>query len=92
LIKASKSWSKESLIEDCTSSSPSSSSNTTYSGGGGGFFAGVYDYRGESAGGGSGWVGGVAAFTHNKKYYPTLNEVGVNEGDGYAYIRYVEVV
>lgn len=70
----------------------SSSSSTTYSGGGGGFFAGVYDYRGESAGGGSGWVGGVAAFTHNKKYYPTLNEVGVNEGDGYAYIRYVEVV
>lgn len=73
-------------------SSPSSSSSTTYSGGGGGFFAGTYDYRGESAGGGSGWVGGVAAFTHNKKYYPTLNEVGVNDGDGYAYIRYVEVV
>ncbi len=70
----------------------SSSSSTTYSGGGGGFFSGVYDYRGESAGGGSGWVGGVAAFTHNKKYYGTLNEVGVNEGDGYAYIRYVEVV
>ena len=69
-----------------------SSSSTTYSGGGGGFFAGEYDSHGESAGGGSGWVEGVAAFTHNKKYYPTLNEVGVNDGDGYAYIRYVEVV
>ena len=69
-----------------------SSSSTTYSGGGGGFFAGEYDVYGESAAGGSGWVGGVAAFTHNKKYYGTSNEVGVNEGDGYAYIRYVEVV
>jgi len=69
-----------------------SGSSTTYSGGGGGFFAGEYDTHGQSAGGGSGWVGGVAAFTHNKKYYGTLNEVGVNEGDGYAFIRYVEVV
>jgi len=68
-----------------------SGSNTTYSGGGGGFFAGEYDIRGESAGGGSGWVGGVSPFTHNKKYYGTVNEAGVNEGNGYAYIRYVEV-
>ncbi len=37
-------------------------------------------------------VGGVAAFTHNKKYYPTLNEVGVNDGDGYSFIRYVEII
>lgn len=69
-----------------------SGSSTTYSGGGGGFFGGSYDRYGESAAGGSGWVGGVAAFTHNKKYYGTVNEAGVNEGNGYAYIRYVEVV
>ncbi len=69
-----------------------SSSSNTISGGGGGYFGGILDYKGESGAGGSGYVGGVAAFTHNKKYYPTLNEVGVNEGDGYSFIRYVEIV
>ena len=69
-----------------------SSSNATYSGGGGGYFGGNYGYRGESGAGGSGYVGGVAAFTYNKKFYGTVNEAGVNEGNGYAYIRYVECV
>lgn len=75
-----------------TAQQSSSSSSNTYSGGGGGFFGGSYGTRGESGAGGSGYVGGVAAFTHNKKYYPTLNEVGVNDGDGYSFIRYVEIV
>ena len=75
-----------------TAQQSSSSSSNTISGGGGGFFGGSYGSRGESGAGGSGYVGGVAAFTHNKKYYPTLNEVGVNEGDGYSFIRYVEIV
>lgn len=69
-----------------------SSSSTTYSGGGGGYFGGEYGTGGHSGAGGSGYVGGVAAFTHNKKYYPTTNEAGVNEGDGYSFIRYVEIV
>lgn len=69
-----------------------SSSNTTYSGGGGGYFGGNYALRGESGAGGSGYVGGVAAFTHNKKFYGTVNEAGVNEGNGYSFIRYVECV
>lgn len=69
-----------------------SGSNTTYSGGGGGYFGGNYALRGESAAGGSGYVGGVAAFTHNKKFYGTVNESGINEENGYAYIRYVECV
>jgi len=69
-----------------------SGSNTTYSGAGGGYFGGEVGTYGQSGAGGSGYVGGVAAFTHNKKYYGTQNEAGVNEGDGYAYIRYVEVV
>lgn len=69
-----------------------SGSNTTYSGAGGGYFGGECGKYGQSGAGGSGYVGGVAAFTHNKKYYGTVNEAGVNEGDGYAYIRYVEVV
>lgn len=70
----------------------SAGSNTTYSGGGGGYFGGSYGYKGESGSGGSGYVGGVAAFTFNKKFYGTVNEAGVNEGNGYAYIRYVECV
>ena len=69
-----------------------SGSNSTYSGGGGGYFGGNYAFKGESASGGSGYVGGVAAFTYNKKFYGTVNEAGVNEGNGYAYIRYVECV
>ena len=75
-----------------TAQQGSTSSSNTYSGGGGGYFGGNPDYKGQSGAGGSGYVGGVAAFTHNKKYYPTLNEVGVNEGDGYSFIRYVEIV
>lgn len=75
-----------------TAQQSSTSSSNTYSGGGGGYFGGNTDYRGQSGAGGSGYVGGVAAFTHNKKYYPTTNEAGVNEGNGYSYIRYVEIV
>ncbi len=75
-----------------TAQQSSTSSSNTYSGGGGGYFGGNQDYRGQSGAGGSGYVGGVAAFTHNKKYYPTTNEVGVNEGNGYSFIRYVEIV
>ena len=75
-----------------TAQQSSSGGSNTYSGGGGGYFGGNPDYKGQSGAGGSGYVGGVAAFTHNKKYYPTLNEVGVNEGNGYSYIRYVEIV
>ena len=65
-------------------------SNTAESGGGGGWFGGNYGLRGESGAGGSGYVGGVAPFTHNGKYYPAETEAGVNEGHGRAFIRYVE--
>ncbi len=46
--------------------------------------------RGESGAGGSGYVDGVAPFTHNGKYYPAETEAGVNKGNGYSFIRYVE--
>ncbi|EOS73297.1 hypothetical protein C819_04022 [Lachnospiraceae bacterium 10-1] len=65
-------------------------SNTAESGGGGGWFGGNYGLRGESGAGGSGYVGGVAPFTHNGKYYLAETEAGVNEGHGRAFIRYVE--
>lgn len=67
-----------------------SSSSTTISGGGGGYFGGNYALSGKSGAGGSGYVGGVPAFTHKKKYYGTVNEVGVHEGNGKAYIRYMD--
>ena len=67
-----------------------SSSSTCYSGGGGGWFGGNYGMRGESGAGGSGYVDGVAPFTHNGKYYPAETGAGVNEGHGKAFIRYVE--
>ena len=82
-----------------TSSSPSenfgmgdyySSSGTASSGGGGGWFGGNYGLRWEAGAGGSGYVDGVAPFTHNGKYYPAETEAGVNEGNGRAFIRYVE--
>ena len=82
-----------------TSSSPSenfgmgdyySSSGTASSGGGGGWFGGNYGMYGQSGAGGSGYVDGVAPFTHNVKYYPAETEAGVNEGNGRAFIRYVE--
>ena len=82
-----------------TSSSPSenfgmgdyySSSGTASSGGGGGWFGGNYGLYGQSGAGGSGYVDGVAPFTHNGKYYPAETEAGVNEGHGKAFIRYVE--
>ena len=44
----------------------------------------------DSGGGGSGYIDGVAPFTHNGKYYPAETEAGVNEGHGKAFIRYVE--
>ena len=69
-----------------------SGSSTTYSGGGGGFFGGEYGTSGHSGAGGSGYVGGVPGFVHNKKFYGNLNEVGVNEGNGYSFIRYVTYI
>ncbi len=65
-------------------------SSTTYSGGGGGWFGGNYGLRGQSGAGGSGYIDGVAPFTHNGKYYPAETEAGVNKGHGKAFIRYVE--
>ena len=83
-----------------TSSSPStnfgsapsigSSSSTCYAGGGGGWFGGNYGTKGASGAGGSGYVDGVAPFTHNGKYYPAETEAGVNKGNGKAFIRYIE--
>ena len=67
-----------------------SGSGVAESGGGGGWFGGNYGLRGESGAGGSGYVDGVAPFTHNGKYYPAETEAGVNEGHGKAFIRYVE--
>ncbi len=69
-----------------------SSSSVAESGGGGGWFGGNYGLRGESGAGGSGYIDGVSPFTHNGKYYPAETEAGVNEGDGRAFIRYVECV
>ena len=82
-----------------TSNSPSenfgagdyySSSSAASSGGGGGWFGGNYGMYGQSGAGGSGYVDGVAPFTHNGKYYPAETEAGVSEGNGRAFIRYVE--
>ena len=67
-----------------------SSSSTASSGGGGGWFGGNYGLYGQSGAGGSGYVDGVAPFTHNGKYYPAETEAGVNDGNGKAFIRYVE--
>ena len=67
-----------------------SGSGVAESGGGGGWFGGNYGLRGESGAGGSGYVDGVAPFTHNGKYYPAEIEAGVNDGNGKAFIRYVE--
>ena len=67
-----------------------SSSSSCSSGGGGGWFGGNYGLRGESGAGGSGYIDGVAPFTHNGKYYPAETEAGVSEGNGRAFIRYVE--
>ena len=62
-----------------------SSSSTCSSGGGGGWFGGNYGMYGESGAGGSGYVDGVAPFTHNGKYYPAETEAGVNDGNGKAF-------
>ena len=70
--------------------SPYSSSSVAESGGGGGWFGGHYGLRGQSGAGGSGYIDGVAPFTHNGKYYPAETEAGVNKGNGKAFIRYVE--
>lgn len=67
-----------------------SGSGIAESGGGGGWFGGNYGLRGESGAGGSGYVDGVAPFTYNGKYYPAETEAGVNDGNGKAFIRYVE--
>ena len=65
-------------------------SNVAESGGGSGWFAGNYGIRGQSGAGGSGYIDGVAPFTHNGKYYPAETETGVNKGNGKAFIRYIE--
>ena len=67
-----------------------SGSSISYSGGGGGWFGGNYGTNGNSGGGGSGYVGGMPAFTYKKKYYRNTNEAGINEGNGHSYIRYVQ--
>lgn len=67
------------------------SSSYCYAGGGAGWFAGAYARDAQSAAGGSGYVGGVADFTYKKKYYSAINEVGINEGNGKSFIRYVTV-
>ncbi len=72
----------------------SSSSSSTYisdavSGGGAGWFGGGQGTKGNSGAGGSGYVGGVPGYTFKDRYYKHLNEVGVNEGNGYAFIRYL---
>lgn len=67
-------------------------SGCTYSGGGGGWFGGHYGRYGASGAGGSGYVGGMPSFTHDKVYYRAVNEAGVNEGDGYSFIRYVKCI
>lgn len=69
---------------------PGNSTSYTYSGGGGGWFGGNYGVYGNSGAGGSSYVGNMPTFTHNGTKYRTLNEANVNEGSGYAYIRYVE--
>ncbi len=66
------------------------SSSAASSGGGGGWFGGNYGMYGQSGAGGSGYIDGVAPFTHNGKYYPAETEAGVSEGNGRAFIRYVE--
>lgn len=66
------------------------SSSSTYSGGGGGWFGGNYGQNGNSGAGGSGYIGGMPAFTFKKKYYRAINEAGKNEGNGYTIIRYAE--
>lgn len=69
---------------------PGNSTSYTYSGGGGGWFGGNYGVYGNSGAGGSSYVGNMPTFTHNGKRYKTLNEPNVNDGNGYAYIRYME--
>lgn len=70
----------------------SGGSNTTYSGGGGGWFCGQLGNLGNSGAGGSGYVGGMPTFTKDKVLYRAINEAGVNEGNGYSFIRYVKCV
>ena len=74
--------------------SPYSNAEKSYgmSGGGGGWYGGHYGVKGASGAGGSGYIDGVAPFTHNGKYYPAETEAGVNKGNGRAYIRYIECI
>lgn len=67
----------------------SSSVSYTYSGGGAGWFSGTSASYGASAAGGSSYVGNMPTFTHNGVKYKTLNESDINEGNGYAYVRFV---
>ncbi len=69
---------------------PYSGSNTSYSGGGAGWFSGGYGIYGNSAAGGSSYVGNMPTFTYNSKKYKTLNEKNINDGEGYAFIRFCE--
>lgn len=67
----------------------SSSASYTYSGGGAGWFSGASASYGASAAGGSSYVGNMPTFTHNGTKYKTLNESDINEGYGYAYVRFI---
>lgn len=67
-------------------------STTTYSGGGGGWFCGQIGSMGHSGAGGSGYIGGMPTFTKDKVLYKAINEAGVNEGNGYSFIRYVKCI
>ncbi len=62
----------------------------SYAGGGAGWFSGQSAQYGNSAAGGSSYVGNMPTFTYNGTKYKTLNEKDANDGHGYAYIRYVE--
>lgn len=67
----------------------SSSPSYSYSGGGAGWFSGGAGTYGNSGAGGSSYVGNMPTFTYNGVKYKTLNEQDVNDGYGYAYVRYV---
>ena len=67
-----------------------SGSNMTYSGGGAGWFSGASGSYGNSAAGGSSYVGNMPTFTYNGKKYKTLNEGNKNDGEGHAFIRFME--
>ncbi len=75
--------------EGYVATSNNSTPTETTSGGGGGWFGGGKGTNGNSGAGGSGYVGGTAGYTFRDRYYRNVNEVGKNDGNGYAFIRYL---